>query len=1015
MPLTLPQLTASGRSRLREGLARLEMEASFYAFLRGAWPILEPATPFLDNWHIGCMAEHLQAASEGHVRKLIINVPPGSLKSVCCSVSWPAWHWIQWPHDRFLTGSHSMDLSGRDSLKSRRLIQSDWYQSRWGDQFHLTGDLNTKTRYENNKTGFRVATSVGSATGERARLKILDDPHEIEEAESDTVREATVDWVRSTWAERESDSVSSIDVVVMQRLHNRDTCGYLLELGGYTHVMLPMEYDPRRKFVSSVTAPWLTIKEDPRTEPGELLFPNRWPQTEVDLKKLRLGTYRCTPYESPVLMSDLSLRPIGEVQPGDQVVGFEKKVRNDDKQGRRRLVVATVLNVQKMAAMVMKVTLETGEVIRCTKDHRWYTGRDGKNRHLYLPITVGKTRLFRVCAASLPVLSKDDERVAGWLSGFFDGEGSVSLSRKYKGSGYATGTSIVFTQGAGRNLPLCQKLEMSLSRLGFAFNYTEGIRSDRKNQTPGWMMRHYRILNGGLRTFQRFIHLIQPTKWRQRIIDGSYRCGSLGRERRERVVSMVPDGEETVYALETTTGNYVVWGFASANSSGQLQQQPSPDEGGIFKKIWWRYWHYPGEPLPPVKVPIAGGAYLDVPCEPLPYEWDQELNSWDMAFKDTVDADFVVGQHWAKKHLKSYLLRQTRGRLDFVASKQAVKTMAEQFTLGGLVLVEDKANGPAIISALRSVVPGLLGVNPEGGKEARAHATSWPVEAGLIYLPHPTIAPWVEGYIQEHSDFPNGEFDDQVDAATQALHRLYGVTNMGIPITPEYQQRFCVSETDLAPIPGVDAFRFWFAPDTKDVTLWPTCLIGQVLPGGQIRILDAVQLENASIEALIDRKVIPILQAGYRGVWRWRDVGNFPPPTPNTASSPVSLQQVVAERFQKSSVEPGEPDFNIRVEAIKTILGQTNRLVINRRVSMGEQTLLVHEALNGGYAYESDKSGKVTQFRAQKGNRFSAIGDALGHGLARIFVRTPTPALSPAKKKERTEQQQRRAKGYAVK
>jgi hypothetical protein len=140
-------------------------------------------------------------------------------------------------------------------------------------------------------------------------------------------------------------------------------------------------------------------------------------------------------------------------------------------------------------------------------------------------------------------------------------------------------------------------------------------------------------------------------------------------------------------------------------------------------------------------------------------------------------------------------------------------------------------------------------------------------------------------------------------------------------------------------------------------------------------------------------------------------VGNFKDGAPG--ASPVSLQRVVGEKL-KGSVEPGEPDLEIRVNAIKTILGQTNRLVLNKRVSQGERELLVHEALNGGYSYETDKQGHLSQLRPQKGNKYTAIGDCLGHGLARIFVRKPVPAMSVKERKADQERQQQRAKGYGV-
>ena len=148
------------------------------------------------------------------------------------------------------------------------------------------------------------------------------------------------------------------------------------------------------------------------------------------------------------------------------------------------------------------------------------------------------------------------------------------------------------------------------------------------------------------------------------------------------------------------------------------------------------------------------------------------IQSWDMAFKDNAGSDFVVGQVWGAKGSDRFLLDQTRARLDMPATKEAVRLLSERWPRAGAKLVEDKANGPAVIQELRHQLPGLIEVKPEGGKVARAHAVSPMVEAGNIYLPHPMLVSWVEALLEEMAAFPNGRHDDQVDAMTQALNRL---------------------------------------------------------------------------------------------------------------------------------------------------------------------------------------------------------------------------------------------------
>src|SRR2546421_5932599 len=168
---------------------------SLREFIRQAWPILQPVTPFVPGWHIDALCEHLEAITYGHIRNLLINIPPRHMKSLTVSVFWPCWEWIRWPERRWLFASYAERLSIRDSVRRRRLILSPWYQSFFGDRFQLTGDQNEKHRFDNDHSGSRIATSVGgSNTGEGGDRVVCDDPHNIEEAQSEPMRQRACDW-----------------------------------------------------------------------------------------------------------------------------------------------------------------------------------------------------------------------------------------------------------------------------------------------------------------------------------------------------------------------------------------------------------------------------------------------------------------------------------------------------------------------------------------------------------------------------------------------------------------------------------------------------------------------------------------------------------------------------------------------------------------------------------------------------------------------------------------------------
>jgi predicted phage terminase large subunit-like protein len=482
-------------------LAEIDQERatrSFREFVLQAWPVIEPSTPFVPGWHIDAIIEHLEAISYGHIRNLLINVPPRHMKSLLVSVLWPAWEWIRWPERRFLYSSYAAQLSIRDSVKCRRLIESPWYQERWGDRFALTGDQNTKGRFENSRSGYRLSTSVGgAATGEGGDRIVCDDPHNVQEAESDSVRKGTLDWWDIVMSTRVNDPRSAAKVVVMQRCHQLDLSGHLLEQGGWEHLCLPAEYEGSSRATS---IGW----SDPRTDHSELLWPERFGPAEIESLKRTLGSYA---------------------------------------------------------------------------------------------------------------------------------------------------------------------------------------------------------------------------------------------------------------------------------AAGQLQQRPSPAGGGIFKRHWFRYFQPRGMNLPPVVVSLPDGTQVSIAAIEAPYKVAEQIQSWDCSFKDLQTSGYVVSQVWARAGSAYLLGDQVRARMDCPATVKAVRQLSDKWPGTIAKLIEDKANGSAVIQMLSHEIPGLLPVNPEGGKIARAAAVSPLIEAGNVYLPHPLYAPWVNDFIEECAAFPNGAHDDQVDAMTQALLRW----NMVLP------------------------------------------------------------------------------------------------------------------------------------------------------------------------------------------------------------------------------------------
>lgn len=264
---------------------RRACEKSLNQFVRSAWPVVEPGVPYIHGWHIDEICEHLQAISNGQIQNLLINIPPRHAKSTIVNVMWPCWEWIFRPFEKYLTASYSGILSTRDNIKARRLLLSAWYQGHWGDVFKFSGDQNQKTRFENNQTGYRIASSVGgTATGEGGSRLILDDPHGAQDAQSDAMRESALEWFDTVWSTRLNNPKKDAKVTVMQRLHEKDISGRIIELGNCEHICLPAEYDgiKRKTKLGSY---------DKRKEVGELLWEERFNRTEVDRLKVQLGSY----------------------------------------------------------------------------------------------------------------------------------------------------------------------------------------------------------------------------------------------------------------------------------------------------------------------------------------------------------------------------------------------------------------------------------------------------------------------------------------------------------------------------------------------------------------------------------------------------------------------------------------------------------------------------------------------------------------------------------------------------
>ena len=258
---------------------------SVSGFIQRAWKHVDPQ-PYVHGWHMDAIGEHLEACANGGITRLLINVPPGMSKSTSSCVFFPAWLWgpFDWQSAKFIGASYEQDNAVRDSRRMRQLIESEWFAEHW--PITLTSDQNEKKKFENDRFGFRQASAVKSMTGKRGDFVVWDDPINPEQANSDTERDTANRVFAETLPSRLIDPQKSVIIIIMQRLHENDVSGYILARDlGYEHLCLPMEFEPDRRCQTSIGF------TDPRSEPGELLFPERFPREVVDRDKRVMGSF----------------------------------------------------------------------------------------------------------------------------------------------------------------------------------------------------------------------------------------------------------------------------------------------------------------------------------------------------------------------------------------------------------------------------------------------------------------------------------------------------------------------------------------------------------------------------------------------------------------------------------------------------------------------------------------------------------------------------------------------------
>lgn len=298
-PLSEKALTVAGKKLpsqldlVREQHRRGRPGLTLAQFVVAGWSTIEPFAPLVWGWHLDFLCQHVQALLENSFaeqpdpkipQNLLINIPPGTMKSLVVSVFAPAWVWLFRPTWRVGCASAADGVASRDSLRCRNLIESEWYRETFQPEWELSTDQNEKMHFSNTRGGFRLATTTArKITGQRFDAELIDDPHDAQEVTSKAERERVLNWYDQAFHNRVASPARAVRICIMQRLHEEDLSNHLLGLG-WAHICLPMEFEPEH-----TRETFLGVR-DPRSEPGELLFPARFPPSVLEEDRRTLGS-----------------------------------------------------------------------------------------------------------------------------------------------------------------------------------------------------------------------------------------------------------------------------------------------------------------------------------------------------------------------------------------------------------------------------------------------------------------------------------------------------------------------------------------------------------------------------------------------------------------------------------------------------------------------------------------------------------------------------------------------------
>lgn len=779
MIIQLPQGIATNpqfyKTLLKEK-ERRDASKNLHAFTMAAWHVIEPGTPYIDGWHLQAISEHLQAVSNLDIRNLLINIPPRHMKSIQVAVMWPVFTWIDDPSFRWLFSSYAGSLSVRDSLKCRRLIESPWFQDMWGDRFELIGDQNTKTFFENDHSGYRFATSVGASTTGHGGDCIVCFPHwqqvhttkglmSIGDLVENKVRvnvpsynaETNTMELRQVTGWHKNPGRDIVRVTLSDGTHFDCTPDHrILTNTGWVEAKDTMNMLVARtsnEVLSGMLPATTTSDSVDHRHLDAILAGNNFSRTRINKdsasfivikNSARFARARISQLRSTI-SNVLSTTTIGQV--------IQRKVQR---------ITVKVANIRTRWTLADERQCQQG--MQFAVESFTFTPQHDSRIAVTQPVIEQLIRSFRKYATKARniVSRKVDDRQPHFVSvrsvSFLQGEEfTYCLSVEHNRSFVVGNGVIVSNCDDPHNALEAQSDVMRESTLEWWDQAMSTRLNNPKTGTKVIVMQrlHEKDLSG---------HVLAKKGWEHLCLPAEYERGrklsvtTLGFKdpRKEDGELLWPErfGRQEIESLKADLGQY--------GASGQLQQRPSPAEGGIVKRQWFKMLSADKD-LPKI-------VYV--------------LQSYDTAFTEKTNNDptaavtlgvfntdsgraVIVLDCW-KDHLGYPELRKRmydEYKTSYGDKNKGVDT----------VLIEEKGSGISLIQDLRRAGIPVHSYNPgRADKVTRVHAISPLIESGIVYLPeskrNPGSTPtWLDPLINELLAFPNAEHDDMVDALTQAL------------------------------------------------------------------------------------------------------------------------------------------------------------------------------------------------------------------------------------------------------